>query len=420
MSEKKTKPTQFGQTFSAEAGLGLPFSTIKAQKAGATYIPFSGDSQKYFTQNLYPQELAKLAFNAPTHNAAVKAKQMMILGEGFNLDLLSPKLRAKFEAMNDDGETANDILNFISWDYAIFGGFALKVEWNSKGEIYEIYHVPFTDVRVGVPNEKGIPEYYVVSNNWDRTQPNNCEISYVINKFNPNFFVDGVPVNTDGIPEPTVEQMNNAQQLIYIWDWKPAASNGMRLYPVPDYIGALDQIMTEYSIGIANKSKIDNGVAGKTLVMYPYLAQSEEEKREIDNYFRINFQGADKDGAVIHAFNESKDTLPVITNLPSLDADTYIELEKSTKQNIITAHRVPAILVEYNYGGGFNNRAEEMTTAYQQFQKTSIKSYQNQIVRTFNSLVYWMGFTNKENIEIMPFSIDYSTTQVQGGTSLTN
>ena len=419
MSEKKTKPTQFGQTFSAEAGLGLPFSTIKAQKAGATYIPFSGDSQKYFTQNLYPQELAKLAYNAPTHNAAIKAKQMMILGEGFNLDLLSPKLRAKFEAINEYGETANDVLNYISWDYAIFGGFALKVKWNNKGLIYDVCHVPFTDVRVGVPNEKGLPEYYVVSNNWDRTQPNNCEISYVINKFNPNYFVDGVQVDEEGVPSPDEEQMSNAEQLIYIWDWKPAASNGMRLYPVPDYIGALDQIMTEYSIGVANKSKIDNGVAGKTLVMYPYLAQSEEEKAEIDNYFRINFQGADKDGAVIHAFNESKDALPTITNLPSLDADTYIELEKSTKQNIITAHRVPAILVEYNYGGGFNNRAEEMSVAYQQFQKTSIKSYQNQIVRTFNSLVYWMGFEDAQ-IEIMPFSIETSNTEVQGGTSLTN
>lgn len=419
MSEKRTKPTVFGQTFSAEAGLGLPFSTIKAQKAGATYIPFSGDSKRYFTQNLYPQELAKLAFNAPTHNAAIKAKQMMILGEGFNLDLLSPKLRAKFEAINEYGETANDLLNFISWDYAIFGGFALKVKWNNKGMIYDISHVPFTDVRVGVPNEKGIPEYYVVSNNWDRTQPNNLEISYVINKFNPNFFVDGVESDENGVPTPNEEQLSNAEQLIYIWDWKPAASNGMRLYPVPDYIGALDQIMTEYSIGIANKSKIDNGVAGKTLVMYPYLAQSEEEKREIDNYFKINFQGADKDGAVIHAFNENKDAMPTITNLPSLDADTYIELEKSTKQNIITAHRVPAILVEYNYGGGFNNRAEEMTVAYQQFQKTSIKSYQNQIVRAFKSLVNWMGY-GKEEVEIMPFTVDSTNTEVQGGTSLTN
>ena len=417
MSNKKT--TQFSQTFSSEAGLGLPFSTVTAAKAGSRYIPFSGDSRRYFTQNLYPQELAKLAYNAPTHNAAIKTKQFMIAGEGFNLDLLVPKLRAKFESINEYGETANDILNYISWDYSIFNGFALKVKWNNKGLISELCHIPFADVRVGMPDEEGRINYYIISNNWDKTVATNLEKTYIINKFNPNFFADGVESDENGIPSPNEAQLDNAEQLIYIWDYKPAATNGMRYYPVPDYIGALDQIMTEYSIGIANKSKIDNGVAGKTLVQFPFLCQSEEEKKEIESYFRLNFQGADKDGAVIHSFSENKDALPTITNLPSLDADTYIELEKSTKQNIITAHRVPAILVEYNYGGGFNNRAEEMTVAFDQFQKTSIKSYQNQIVRTFNSITYWMGYENSV-IEITPFILEASTQSTQGGTSLQN
>ena len=95
-------------------------------------------------------------------------------------------------------------------------------------------------------------------------------------------------------------------------------------------------------------------------------------------------------------------------------------MEQSVKQNIITAHRVPAILVEYNYGGGFNNRAEEMSVAYKQFQQTSIKAYQNSVIRVFKSIVKWMGYEN-EDVQIIPFTIDEPVaSQAQGGTSLEN
>lgn len=410
---------KIGASFSAEAGIGLPYSRASVSKIGARYMPFSNDSARYQADNLYPQQLATLAFNAPTHNSALKTKQFMIEGEGFNLELLEPALLELFENINDKGETANDVLNQISWDYSIFGGFALRVRWNANSEISEVFHVPFTDVRVGIPDEDGDINYFVVSNNWDKTLTASQEKSYVINKFNPDWFSEGVDTDENGIPAPTEDQIDNAEQLIYFWNYKPYATNGMRYYPLPDYVGALDQIMTEYSIGVANKSKIDNGVAGKTVITFPYLPQSEAEQAEIDSAFKHNFTGADKDGTVIITYANSKDDLPQIENLPSLDSDTYIELEKSTKQNIITAHRVPAILVEYNYGGGFNNRAEEMSVAFSQYQRTSIKSYQNSIVRVFKSLTKHMGYDDAQ-IEIIPFSLTDDNTPTQGGTSLEN
>lgn len=413
------KKTIVGQSFSAEAGIGLPFSRASVAKSGARYMPFSNDSSRYNAENLYPQQLATLAMNTPTHGAAIKTKQMMIMGEGFNLELLDKSLQDKFENINEYGETMNDLLDYISWDYATFGGFALKVKWNSKGRIAEVCHVPFTDVRVGFPDEEGHINYYVVSNNWDKTVTTTLEKNYVIGKFDPDYFEGGVPTDEQGVPMPTEDQLSQAEQLIYCWDYKPYASNGMRFYPVPDYTSALDQIMTEYSIGVANKSKIDNGIGGKYLVTFPYLPQSEEEQQEINNLFASNFSGADKDGSVIHTFTESNDTLPQITKLEGLDADVYIELEKSTKQNIITAHRIPAILVEYNYGGGFNNRADEMQVAFDQFQKTSIKSYQNKVVRAIKSIVNWMGYENQD-VQIIPFSLDMANMQVQGTTTLEN
>jgi hypothetical protein len=407
------------QSFSSEAGIGLPFSRQSVSKIGARYMPFSNDSARYNTDNLYPQQLALLAYNTPTHGAAIKTKQFMIEGQGFNLELLDPKLAAIYEDINEYDETANDILAKISWDFAIYGGYAMKVRWNNKGLISDICHIPFGDVRVGVPGEDGIVNYFVISNNWDKTMSHAQEQTYVLPKFNPDSFANGISIDENGIPEPTQEQQENAEQLIYFWMYKAPATNGMRYYPLPDYAGALDQILTEYSIGIANKSKIDNGTGGKTIVMMPFIPQSTEEQEEIDQNFKTNFTGADKDGCVIVSYIDGPGNLPTITQLEGLSHETYIELEKSTKQNIITAHKVPAILLEYNYGGGFNNRAEEMTVAYNQFQQTVIKSYQNSIIRTFKSIAKWQGF-DKQDIQIIPFSLlPANNAAPQGGTSLT-
>lgn len=403
--------------FSSEAGLGLPISRTSISKNGEKYMPFSNSSNRYGDENLYPQQLAKLALEAPTHGAAIRIKQMMILGEGIDLELLTPQLSEKLDNLNGCGGTINDLLEQISWDYSMFGGFSMKCKWNGKGEIAELEHVPFTDVRVGYPNEMGKIDYYVVSNNWDRTIQPELEKNYVIGAFDPDYFENGVELDENGLPNPTESQMEQAEQLIYYWSYTPYASNGMRYYPLPDYIACLDQIITEHSIAVSNQSKIYNGIGGKTIVMFPFVC-SDEEKRENSALFQANFTGADKDGSIIQAYVNSPEDLPSITQLEGLDANTYIELEKSTKQNIITGHKVPAILLEYNYGGGFNNRADEMDVAFKLFQRTSIKSKQANIVRCLNRVISYMGFDEK--LSIIPFKLDEDNNTIQGESSIEN
>lgn len=412
------KKIRVSQNFSSEAGLGLPLTKSLTYKGGSGYIPFSSDSVRHRADNLYPQQLATLAVSTPTHTAAINTKQFMTYGQGFNLELLDPTLAEMFNQINDDEESANDLLTKISWDVATFNGFALKVKWNNDGKIYEIEHIPFTDVRAGKPNEDGKVDYYKVSNNWDMTMPYKQEKCYDIPVFNPKFFADGVPVDENGIPVPEEVQMFNAEQIIYYWSYKPYASNGMRYYPLPDYSGALDNILTEYSIGVANKSKIDNGIGGKYIVAMPYMPTDDQEQAEIDANFKVNFSGAANDGGIVITYSAGADALPQITKLDAIDAETYIALEASNKRSIISAHNIPSILVQVNEGGGFNNRADEMKAAYNLFQKTVIKSYQNTIIGVFKTVTKWMGFDNQD-IQIIPFSLEDNSSAAQGDTSLT-
>ena len=416
MSDNKNLYIPKSQKFSAEVGIGLPISRSSKTQNGATFLPYGAYTKNSNNDNLYPQYLAQMVFESPTHGAAIQRKSMMIKGRGFDLESLDGRVKSILEEMNDNYETANDLLEYISKDYAIFGGFALKVYWNGKGKVVQVEHVEFTDVRVGKPNEYGEIEYYVISNNWDMSLTKSLVRTETVPKFNPDVFEGGVDM-IDGLPNPSDEQKMNACQLIYYYDKKPVKSSGMRYYPIPDYIGCTDSILTEIQIHISNKSLLDNGFGGKYIVKFPYFAQSSQEREENDWHLKESFSGASNNGGVITLYTPDDKSVPEVDKLDALDANTYLELNKETKQSIVTGHLIPAILLEYNYGGGFNNRSEEMTVAFDLYQKTNIKSYQDKIIRVFKKLLRYMGYENIP-LTIIPFSL-VEDSNTQGETSLT-
>lgn len=394
-----------GQSFSKEVGIGLPIVNGAGYSKGTSrFLPFSGDARKQYTANIFPQILARLAFDSPTNGAALQRKSMMTFGEGINLSELNSNLRKTLEKINAKGETANDLLKKMSMDYVTFGGFALKITWGYDGYIKFVEHLPFTNVRCGEPNEDNEIDYFVVSNNWDNTLTNKREKTYALPKFNESYWgKDSVQIIKD-IPTPTDEQLEQAEQILYYTDYKPFATNGQQYYPIPDYVAALDSIQIEKEIIISNKALIDNGIGGKYVLTFPFQPTTREEMVQNDINITQQFTSASNNGGVIKMYAADKDSLPQLNKLDALDADTYNNVAIAVKQDIITAHQIPAILLEYNYGGGFNNRAEEMVTAYNQFQQTNIKSYQNNLIRVWKRLCSLIGWT-ADNFTIIPFNI---------------
>lgn len=426
MTNKKQRfsnPNIRKEKFSSEVGVGLPIARSSASKGGGRYLPYDSNIAGNVTHNLFPQLIAKMAVDSPTNCAAIQRKSMMIEGRGFDLDALSEGAKAMLEGINDYGETANDILDLAAKDYATFNGFALLVTWGTGGKIVEVEHVNFADVRVGFPNERGRVTEYVVSNNWDRTLTASLERTETYPAFNPKPFKDGVAFE-GGEYLLTEDQMNNAQQLIYYFDKMAVASSGMRYYPVPDYVGGLDSVGTEIQIHISNKALLDNGFGGKYFVTVEDNAATDEDKDALYMDLLSSFTGAQHNGGVILNFTPPQGNMPQIDKLEPMDANTYIELLKETKQAIITAHQVPAILLEYNYGGGFNNRAEEMTVAFNMFQQTNIRSKQDSIIRCFKRIMRYMGASDDDcnALGIIPFTVEVDAPQAnegpQGETSL--
>lgn len=390
--------------FSKLGGMGLPIggayvSTLSA--VGVKYIPYSGNGMAVSSTNRYPQLLAELAANTPTHGGALQRKGKLTYGQGFDLENLPDSLIKFLLNVNKFNESANDILYKVGFDLVYFGGISLKVHWNYNKTISSIEHVPFKYVRIGMPVDGEIIEY-VVSNDWQQTMVRELRKEYIIKRFNPDAI--GKVELVDGKPVTDEQTMLNASQLIYYKTYNPSADD---FYPIPDYIQALDSVFTEMNVGITMNNQISNGINGSYIISTDNdTILDDESKQTIIDMLNAFSAGAENAGGLLFLPANVK-----VQKLEALPFDIYNSVNLETRQRIITSHLIPAILLEFNFGGGFNNRSQELKTALDQFQQTVIAGYQQQIVRVFNTI---LDYVEKQpyDLQIKPFELVYSDSDV--------
>jgi len=106
-----------------------------------------------------------------------------------------------------------------------------------------------------------------------------------------------------------------------------------------------------------------------------------------------------------------------VDKLDPIDHETFTIIDKVVVSKIVTAHNIPAILLEASISGGFNNRAQEMEAAINQFQQTTILAYQQKITRIFKKILSYV--TPKEfELRIIPFSLSQIETKAQGDANI--
>lgn len=118
------------------------------------------DIQAYDADNLYPQNVRNIVLNSKTGNGCLERYADYLEGRG----LVSEPL-AGF-VVNLDGETLADIHGLVSRDLAMNDGFALHVNYNIKGYIVSLHHMPFENVRIKEPDEEGNIRQVAVHPDW--------------------------------------------------------------------------------------------------------------------------------------------------------------------------------------------------------------------------------------------------------------
>lgn len=326
----------------------------------------------YGEDNLYPQKLIKLYNDSAIHHTAIDSIVAGIIGNGLETigDIFC----------NSNGETFNDIFEKVSLDYTLFKGFSLNVVWNKEGnKIVELYHLPFNNVRSGKLNEEEAVEEYLYTSDWANVRK--------------------APPASYKAFNPTDNKGDNASQIYYFYLYSP----GNDYYPLPEYVGALNDIDLDSRISRFHNSNISNGLAPSMFIKFRNGIPTPEAREEIYREIEDTFSGEENAGRFFLSFSEPENAMEV-QPIENANDDYYVLLDERISSRILTAHKITSpLLLGIKDAAGFSSNADEIKVAYTHFEGIVIKPKRKKILNNLKYVTKFMGYNI--NLEVIPNEI---------------
>ena len=322
----------------------------------------------YGGSNLFPDEMIELYDSSAMHRTCVDAIKDGIIGDGIQL--------IGEEYVNSHGETIDDIFEKIALDYTLYQGYALNVIWNKeRNKIIEMYHLPFNNVRSGKVNENDVVEEYMYSSDWSHLRKN--------------------PFTSYRAFDATDNKGDNASQIFYFMNYTP----GNSVYPLPSYVGALNDIDLDARVSRFHASNIANGLAPSMMINFRNGVPNPEERREVYKEIESTFSGEDNAGRFFLSFSEAGKEMQV-TPIDNANDDYYLTLETRITSRILTAHRITSpLLLGIKDANGFSSNAEEIKVAYAHFEGVVIQPKRKKILSSFGYMLKLSGYNVALNVK---------------------
>lgn len=329
----------------------------------------SKDYILYGEDNLFPEHILYLYNKSSNHNAIIDGKTTYITGKGFPVSL----------PINDSGEQSNKLIRKIIKDIELFGGFRLEIIWNNLGTKAQARHISFNKLRIS-KDGKG----FFYRKEWKK-------------KFNTT---DDKPVY---IPAFDINIKKGA--FIFAYDeYRPGCDH----YPLPGYLGSLNDIETDVEISKYNLSVIKQGMFSSKMVIFNTGDPGEEGKRKIEKGIRDKFAGSGNAGKFWLVFNTDPTKRPIVEDMSTTDLDKLFDiLKKTTQAAVFTGHQVTSpMLFGVKTEGELGGRSEIMT-AYEIFKNTYVNDKQQNIEEVMDFLAPILGLPVGQKITpVEPLSVE--------------
>lgn len=313
--------------------------------------------------NDFPNHLIDLFNRSGKHNAICTGVADMIKGDGFKVKVPAPGLQQFIDKPNPF-ETLDDILEKVSLDLKLFGGFYLNCAWSRDlKNVVEIYHIPFQEIRV---NNDGT--MYFKNEKWGLGMRKG-EVQK-IPAFNPRTAEGG------------------KSQILAFKQYRP----GLKHYPLPDYIGCRQYIETDTEISNFHYNNIKHSFSNSTVITFFNGEPTEEEKRVISAKLKGQKTGTDNAGGVILNFTDKKDQAPEIVRLQPDEMDKqYLQLYTTSSDEIFIGHRItnPSIF-GVKVAGQLGTR-QDLVDSKEIFYTDYIKPKVSIIERIFNYVIAFVS-----------------------------
>lgn len=327
------------------------------------------DYMSFGSNNLFPQLLIDLYDNSAMHHTCIDAITEGILGEG--LETIGD------EYINTNGETIDDILAKITLDYALYQGYSINVIWNKEQTgIAEIYHLPFSNVRSGKKDEEDEVNEYMYSSDWAN-----------LRKY---------PFDTYKAFDATDNKGDNASQVYYCFNYTP----GNEVYPLPTYVGALNDINLDHRISVFHNSNISQNLMPSMIIKMNNGIPTPEAQREIYREIQNTFSSETNAGKFFLTFSDGAERAMDVQTIDAANDDYYITLEQRISSRILTSHRITSpLLLGIKDTSGFSNNADEIAVAYAHFEGTVIEPKRKKILSSFGYILKLAGYNVKMKIK---------------------
>lgn len=314
--------------------------------------------------NRYPEYLISLYEEVSDLKSIIDGTADFITGD----DVISNR------SMNTKGESAFYIVHELALDLLRFGGFAIQVIRDKKGNPVEIYHLPMRYLRTDKENE-----VFYYSEKWGKT----TEV-LVYPKY----------MKIENWDELTDEQKNRHASSVIFYK-----SSSIHTYPLPVWSAAVKSCEIQRGIDDFHLNALDNGFTPSALVNFNNGVPTDEQKEEIEDGFYEKYLGHKNAGRAMFSYNKSKDSATTIDFPKTEDfGERYNALDKSSRQKIYCAFRaVPALFGLMNETSGFAE--QEFSEAFKLYNRTAVKPRQRVIIDTINRVF-------PDSITIRPFSLE--------------
>ena len=357
-SNKETiKTEQFFSAINPYIQINIP-SPKETDIRGKEFVAF-GD------KNDYPSYLWSLYQEVPTLSSAINATADYVCGNEVICNV------PRFEkTVNRKGENINDVFEKCAVDKVVFGGFYLNIIRDNAGNIAEIYHLDYRNVRSDKKNER-----FYYSEDWSKSYGRIKCLVYP--KFVPTF--------------------NQTSSVLFC-----KGSKARETYTLPIYNSAIVSCEIERKINQYHLNSISNGFSASFMVNFNNGQPSDEIRNEIEKNLNEKFSGSENAGRIMVSFNADKDHQCEVTPFDIKDfGEKYNTLAKRSKEQIMTCFGTSgAIFGIMQENIGFNN--QEFMSQFTLYNKTRVLPIQKEMIDTFDKV-----FGIEKSITIEPFTINF-------------
>ena len=325
-------------------------------KVRTKFIPFG-------TNNLFPQYLAELKRKSSTHRSVLAQKAVFTSGAKFVTN--NETVREYIKDVNADGESLREVFKKLADDYYTFGNAYIE------GVLYDgglnLYHIDATTVRMS-KNKKQV----YVHPDWAKYNTMKDKLSII----------------------PLYPNTRGSRFVLQFKDYEPT----FQFYGLPDYIAALEHIAVDYEIGKWNHTKFKNGFQPSAIIEING-DMGEEEAKKLVREAQKKFVGDGNNGKIMFIVKNGDASNANVQIIKDDQEGSWIDLQRITDQNIVTAHRWQPSLSGLVSSGKMNNTGSEIRIAYDLAMTTVIKDTSDLLLNGLRTILYKeMGFLPEELI----------------------